>query len=255
MSKKNYIAYRAYGAEQTLCPNPVKSIEPKKKKIVKSRGDISLLKSFVVVVFGFSFFLAYSTYAAAEVYYHADENEGWEIVNYTDETVVLTKEGEFTRGDKLFFVTWPYEGECNWADVGFFVYSEKEVEDHNYLEDKNFLIKIGNQAGHEYLNTYVIASHEFLDGFRSYFSIESYSINGLLRGFGKYDNVMIQLTDSDEGIDQIIKEVGLENPDDVSVDDFFDIQKNLWNMQGFEEYLMKTISICKAKQLDADAIS
>ena len=51
------------------------------------------------------------------------------------------------------------------------------------------------------------------------------------------------------------KEVGLENPDDVSVDDFFDIQKNLWNMQGFEEYLMKTISICKAKQLDADAIS
>ncbi len=78
---------------------------------------------------------------------------------------------------------------------------------------------------------------------------------GLLRWFGKHDNVMIQLTDSDESIDQIIKEVGLENPDDVSVDDFFDIQKNLWNMQGFEEYLMKTISICKAKQLDADAIS
>ena len=90
MNKKSYIAYRAYGAEQTLCPNPVKSIEPKKKKIIKNRKDLSLLKSFVVVVFGFSFFLAYSAYAAAEVYYHADKNEGWEIVNYTDETVAVS---------------------------------------------------------------------------------------------------------------------------------------------------------------------
>ena len=252
MNRKNYITPRLYTNEATLFLNPQK-IQMKNKKNLKKKPKF--IFSLFIVIAVFSFIVAYSANAAAEVYYHADENEGWEIVNYTDETVVLTKEGEFTRGDKLFFVTWPYEGECNWADVGFFVYSEKEVEDHNYLEDKNFLIKIGNQVGHEYLNTYVIASHEFLDGFRSYFSIESYSINGLLRGFGKHDNVMIQLIDSDDSIDQIIKEVGLENPDDVSVDDFFDIQKNLWNMQGFEEYLMKTISICKAKQLDADAIS
>ena len=255
MNKKSYIAYREYGSEQTLCPNPIKPIKPYKKKISKVKRDFSLFKSFIFVVFGFSFFLAYSAYAKAKVFYSGEENDGWEILSYTDETVALTKEGDFTRGDKLFFVMWPYEGDCNFVDVGFFVYSEKKVDDYKYLEDKIFLIKVGNHADYEYLNTINIANHEFLNGFRSFFSIESYSINGLLRGFSHVDNIKIELTDTNESISQIIEEVGLEYPDNILVNDFFDIKSNVWNMKGFEEYLMKTISICKAKMIDADAIS
>ena len=79
--------------------------------------------------------------------------------------------------------------------------------------------------------------------------------NGLLRGFSHVDNIKIELTNTNESISQIIEEVGLEYPDNILVDDFFDIKSNVWNMKGFEEYLMKTISICKAKMIDADAIS
>ena len=61
------------------------------------------------------------------------------------------------------------------------------------------------------------------------------------------DNIKIELTDTNESISQIIEEVGLEYPDNILVNDFFDIKSNVWNMKGFEEYLMKTISICKAK--------
>ena len=96
MNKKSYIAYREYGSEQTLCPNPIKPIKPYKKKISKVKRDFSLFKSFIFVVFSFSFFLAYSAYAKAEVFYSGEENDGWEILSYTDETVALTKEGDFT---------------------------------------------------------------------------------------------------------------------------------------------------------------
>ena len=255
MNKKSYIAYRAYGAEQTLCLNPVKSIEPKKKKISNKRSDISFLKSFVVVIFGFTFFLAYSAYAEDEIFYPSEENEGWEIRTYSAQTVALTKQGHFSADDKLFFVMWPYEGDCDFADVGFFVYSEKEVEDHKYIEDKKFIIKVGSDAYYEYLNTYVVANNKFLDGFRSFFSIDSYSLDSIMRSFGSTNNFMIQLTDTNENINQIIEEEGMETPDDILVDEYFDIKRNVWDLRGLEKYLLKTISICETRSLVADAIS
>ena len=58
---------------------------------------------------------------------------------------------------------------------------------------------------------------------------------------------MIQLTDTNENINQIIEEEGMENPDDILVDEYFDIKRNVWDLQGLEKYLLKTISRLKSK--------
>ena len=63
---------------------------------------------------------------------------------------------------------------------------------------------------------------------------------------------MFELIDADE---ELVNEVGLEKPDDLLVDDYFDITKNVWNMNGFENYMMKSISICEAKMLKKESIA
>ena len=65
----------------------------------------------------------------ADVRDTSDENDGWEIIAYDESNMVTrTRTGNITDGDRLFFMLYPKE-ECNFADVGFFVYSEKKVED------------------------------------------------------------------------------------------------------------------------------
>jgi len=61
---------------------------------------------------------------------------------------------------------------------------------------------------------------------------------------------MFELIDADE---ELVHEVGLEKPDDLSVDDYFDITKNVWTMKGFDNYIMKAQSACQAKRLDPKA--
>ncbi len=229
MNKKNYITFRAYGAEQTLCLNPIKSITPEKKTSHKLAPSFSFLKTFLFVVFCFSALLAYSAYASDDVLYPSDKNNGWEIIDYDESNMItLTRTGNITNGDRLFFILYP-ENECNYADIGFFVYSEKEVKDYKELVHKTLTMKIGNQADYEYLNAFV---------------------DQLLRGFGKVDTILFELIDLDE---ELVHEVGLEKPDDLSVDDYFDITKNVWTMQGFDNYMMKAQSACQAKRLDPKA--
>ena len=252
MNKKNYIMFRAYGAEQTLCLNPVKSITPKKKTSQKRASSYSFLITLLLVAFCFSILLAYSAYADSDVLYPSDENNGWEIVEYDESNMVtLTRTGNITNGDRLFFILFPEE-ECNYADIGFFVYSEKEVKDYKELVHKTLTMKIGNQADYEYLNAFVVANDRFLNGFRSFLSIGTYGMDQLLRGFGKVDTIMFELIDLDE---ELVHEVGLEKPDDLSVDDYFDITKNEWTMHGFDNYIMKAQSACQAKRLDPKAIA
>ena len=93
MNKKNYIMFRAYGAEQTLCMNPVKSITPGKKTSQKIALNYSFLKTLLFVVFCFSVLLAYSAYADNDVLYPSDENNGWEIIEYDNSNMALTKIG------------------------------------------------------------------------------------------------------------------------------------------------------------------
>ena len=162
--------------------------------------------------------------------------------------VTLTRTGNITNGDRLFY-SFPEE-ECNYADIGFFVYSEKEVKDYKELVHKTLTMKIGNQADYEYLNAFVIANDKFLNGFRSFLSVGTYGMDQLLRGFGKVDSIMFELIDADE---ELVHEVGLEKPDDLSVDDYFDITKNVWTMKGFDNYIMKAQSACQAKRLDPKA--
>ena len=59
--------------------------------------------------------------------------------------VTLTRTGNITNSDRLFFILYPKE-KCNFADIGFFVYSEKKVEDYKELVHKTLTIKIGNQV-------------------------------------------------------------------------------------------------------------
>ena len=250
MNKKNYIMFRAYGAEQTLCLNPVKSITPDKKTGQKLASSYSFLKTLLFVAFCFSALLAYSAYADDDVLYPSDENNGWEIIEYDESNMVtLTRTGNITDGDRLFFILYPKE-ECNFADVGFFVYSEKEVKDYKELIHKTLTMKIGNQADYEYLNAFVIANDKFLNGFRSFLSVGTYGMDQLLRGFGKVDTIMFELIDADE---ELVREVGLEKPDDLSVDDYFDITKNVWAMNGFENYMLKAQAVCQTKRLDPKA--
>ena len=250
MNKKNYIMFHAHGAEQTLCLNPVKSFTPKKKIIQKLAPSYSFLKTLFFVAFCFSALLIYSAYADDDVLYPSDENNGWEIIEY-DETnmVTLTRTGDITDGDRLFFILYPEE-ECNFADVGFFVYSEKEVKDYKELVHKTLTMKIGNQVDYEYLNAFVVANDEFLKGFRSFLAVGSYGMSQLLRGFGNVDTIMFELIDADE---ELIHEIGLEKPDDLLINDYFDITKNVWTMHDFDNYIMKAQSICQTKRLDPKA--
>ena len=142
------------------------------------------------------------------------------------------------------------EEECNFADVGFFVYSEKKVKDYKELVHKTLTMKVGNQADYEYLNAFVIANDKFLNGFRSFLSVGTYGMDQLLRGFGKVDTIMFELIDADE---ELVHEVGLEEPDDLSVDDYFDITKNVWAMNGFENYMLKAQAVCQTKRLHPKA--
>jgi hypothetical protein len=250
MNKKNYITFRAYGAEQTLCMNPVKSITPGKKTSQKIALNYSFLKTLLFVVFCFSALLAYSAYASDDVLYPSDKNNGWEIIDYDESNMItLTRTGNITNGDRLFFILYP-ENECNYADIGFFVYSEKDVKDYGELVHKTLAMKIGNQVDYEFLNAFVVANDRFLNGFRSFLSIGTYGMDQLLRGFGKVDTIMFELIDVDE---ELVHEVGLEKPDDLSVNDYFDITKNVWTMHGFDSYIMKAQSACQAKRLDPEA--
>ena len=75
MNKKNYIMFRAYGAEQTLCLNPAKSIAPTKKFSKKSSTKPTLFKSLLIVVLLFSAILTFSAYADDVIYAAADKEE------------------------------------------------------------------------------------------------------------------------------------------------------------------------------------
>ena len=102
MNKKNYIMFRAYGAEQTLCLNPVKSITPDKKTSQKLASSYSFLKTLLFVAFCFSALLAYSAYADDDVLYPSDENNGWEIIEYDDSNMVtLTRTGNIEASHVL----------------------------------------------------------------------------------------------------------------------------------------------------------
>jgi len=85
--------FRAYGADQTLCMNPAKSITPCKKTSQKIALNYSFLKTLLFVVFCFSVLLAYSAYADNDVLYPSDENNGWEIIEYDNSNMALTKIG------------------------------------------------------------------------------------------------------------------------------------------------------------------
>ena len=249
MNKKNYIMFRAYGAEQTLCLNPVKSIAPTKKFSKKSSTKPTLFKSLLIVVLLFSVILTFSAYAD-DVIYPAAENNGWEIIEYDNvDMITLTKEGDITVGDRLFFILYPKDG-CKSVDVGFFVYSEKKIEDYKQLLHKTFVIKVGNFADYEYMNAYIVANDEFLDGFRSFLALGSYGMDQLLRGFGTVDTMMVEFINADQ---HLIQEVGLEQPDDLLVNDYFDITKNVWAMHNFNNYIVKAQSVCKSKLQEPEA--
>ena len=98
--------------------------------------------------------------------------------------MTLTRTGNITNGDRLFFILFP-ENECNYADIGFFVYSEKEVKDYKELVHKTLTMKIGNQADYEYLNAFVVANDKFLNGFRSFLSVGTYGMDQLLEALEK----------------------------------------------------------------------
>ena len=252
MNKKNYIMFRAYGAEQTLCLNPVKSITPTKKFSKKSSTKPTLFKSLLIVVLLFSAILTFSAYAD-DVIYAAADNDGWEIVEYDNvDMITLTKEGDITVGDRLLFVLYPTKSnKCKSVDIGFFVYSAKEIKDYKKILNETFVIKIGNQVDYEYVNVYVVANDEFLLGFRSFLVLGSYSMDKVLRGFGKVDTIMFQFIDADQ---DLIQEVGLEQPN-LLIDDYFDVSVNIWNMRKFNNYMMKTQNICKSKLLEPEAVA
>jgi len=61
---------------------------------------------------------------------------------------------------------------------------------------------------------------------------------------------MFELIDADE---ELIHEIGLEKRDDLLINDYFDITKNVWTMHDFDNYIMKAQSICQTKRLDPKA--
>ena len=64
--------------------------------------------SFLITLLRLSILLAYSAYADSDVLYPSDENNGWEIVDYDESNMVtLTRTGNITNGDRLFFILFP----------------------------------------------------------------------------------------------------------------------------------------------------
>ena len=163
----------------------------------------------------------------------------WEV-SVDEDAIKISIDGNIVAGDRQNIYLFPAEGEsCEVAHSYFSSYSmaDKAVADTKDLPSKYVLANINDKE--KFLVTAITAS-EFLLGTIVYFYATSNAVEDLIEFYAEDELISIELLDFYD----------IENSKrlNVNIEDYFDLPKNTWNLDG----LAKALELGKEKCLSSD---
>lgn len=163
----------------------------------------------------------------------------WEV-SVDEDAIKISIDGNIVAGDRQNIYLFPAEGEsCEVAHSYFSSYSmaDKAVADMKNLPSKYVLANINDKE--KFLATAITAS-EFLLGTIIYFYTSSNAVEDLIEFYAEDELISIELLDFYD----------IENSKrlNVNIEDYFDLPKNTWNLDG----LAKALELGKEKCLSSD---
>ena len=163
----------------------------------------------------------------------------WEV-SVDEDAIKISIDGNIVAGDRQNIYLFPAEGEsCEVAHSYFSSYSmaDKAVADTKDLPSKYVLANINDKE--KFLATAITAS-EFLLGTIIYFYTSSNAVEDLIEFYAEDELISIELLDFYD----------IENSKrlNVNIEDYFDLPKNTWNLDG----LAKALELGKEKCLSSD---
>ena len=152
----------------------------------------------------------------------------WEV-SVDEDAIKISIEGNIIAGDRHIIYLFPSEEEsCEVAHSYFSSYSmaDKAVADMKNLPSKYVLANANDKE--KFLATAITAS-EFLLGTITYFYASSNDIEDLVEFYAEDELISIELMDF----------YGIESNKrlNVNIEDYFDLPKNTWNLDGLVEAL------------------
>lgn len=147
----------------------------------------------------------------------------WSVTTFKN-FVSLQYQGKITYGDTINF-NLPKKN-CNKVNYLFSVYSMEKNPEFMNLKDKKIPLNING------INTWAntIYVYPFLMGYRGMFYLGSYDIEDLSKFFEKTKNYKIQIVDRDG----------------FNAKDYFDVDYNEWNLEGFSKAIREAQNTCKS---------
>jgi hypothetical protein len=153
----------------------------------------------------------------------------WEVSVEDDESVTISIEGNISAGDKHRIVLVPFTHEpCFVAHSYFSNYSaaDKAITDIETMPSK-YLLAVANEKGKFLVTASVV--NEFGIGSIMLFYASSNTIADLLDYYTSEEVISIELLD--------FYDIESNKRLNVNIEDYFDLPKNTWNLDGLAEAL------------------
>jgi len=179
-----------------------------------------------VVVLFFSALLTYSAYAENQV----DRSEPWRVFKTPDhEIVFVDQHGLITYEDRMKYAF--FSGKCDQVFNYFRVYTIPQNNDFANLQDHLLSVRMtsNNNIVNQLSTVLVFTTDPFLMGYLAELSLGWQPLDDVLRDFQFVDELTIEIVD--HAYDEIVR--------GFNITDYFDIPKNTWNFDGFEQAILE----------------
>lgn len=178
----------------------------------------------------------------------SDNNLSWDI-DETDGFISVSREGNITKGDRLFFFL--NKNDCSEVLQLISVYSLNPNNlDYSNLDGYKIKALINNNRSAELTIT---SADEFLLGFRALISLGVKKFGGeLILELNEQDIYEVELLDTNNLVNSNPDNEFLINTSTIRSEVFFDQKKNTWNLDGIGPALISGQNKCFGYSPDVD---